>query len=96
MTKGIALAVALAASVAMLSGCAAFESIGKNVESNTVKLHRVVSLYDYDGELMRTWEGDMRIESESSQQCSFILDGERTSINGGIVVVQEVGKEKAE
>ena len=45
---------------------------------------------------MRTWEGDMRIEGESSQQCSFILDGERTSINGGIVVVQEVGKEKAE
>lgn len=82
--------VALAVSVVSLSGCAMVESMVKDWESNTAKLNRVVKLYDYSGNLIETWEGEMRIESESSQSCSFILDGERYTINGGIIVTEEV------
>lgn len=89
--KKIAVTIALAGSMLAMSGCAAIESTAKDIESNTAKLHRIVELYDYNGELVRTWEGEMRIESESSQGCSFIIDGKRTTINGGIVVTQEIG-----
>lgn len=81
---------ALAASALSLSGCAAVESMVKDFESDTTKLNRVVKLYDYSVNLIETWEGEMRIESESSQSCSFIIDGERYTINGGIIVTEEV------
>lgn len=87
----IAIVVTLACFVFALSGCAIMESTVKDIESNTAKLHRTVELYDYNGELVQTWEGEMRIESESSQGCSFIIDGKRTTINGGIVITQEIG-----
>ena len=86
---GVALSSALAAFMFALSGCALIESIGKDFESDTVKLDRQVELYDYNGELLKTWEGEMRIESGSSQSCSFIIDGKRTTINGGIIITQE-------
>lgn len=89
--KKVVTAIACSAAVVMsLGGCAKFESIAKNFESNTTKLNRVIGLYDYNGELIDTWQGEMRIESESSQSCSFILDGKRTTIYGGIIVTQEV------
>lgn len=87
--KNIVIASALVISTFGLSGCAALESVAKDFESDTAKLNRVVMLYDYNGELVDTWEGMMRIESESTQNCSFIIDGKRTQINGGIIVVQE-------
>ena len=89
--KKFAVAAALAVSMFAMSGCAAMESAVKDFESDTAKLYRTVELYDYNGQLIKTWEGEMRIESESSQSCSFIIDGERTTINGGIIVTQEIG-----
>lgn len=58
-----------------MTGCTMVESKVKNIELNTAKLDRTVELYDYNGELAKTWEEEMRIESESSQSCSFIIDG---------------------
>lgn len=58
-----------------MTGCTMVESKVKNIESNTAKLDRTVELYNYNGELVKTWEEEMRIESESSQPCSFIIDG---------------------
>lgn len=86
----VAALVAAAAAAATLSGCAVFESIAKDFESDTSKLDRVVRLYDYKGDLLDEWSGEMRIESESSQSCSFIIDGKRYTVNGGIVVTEEV------
>ena len=86
----VAALVAAAAFAAMLSGCALAESAMKDFESNTSKLDRVVRLYDYGGDLIGEWSGEMRIESESSQSCSFIIDGKRHTVNGGIVVTEEV------
>ena len=89
--KKIVVAIACAtAVVTSLGGCAIFESMAKSFESNTTKLNRVVELYNYNGELVDTWQGEMRIESESSQSCSFILDGKRTTIYGGIIVTREI------
>lgn len=88
--KKIVIAAVMAASMLTLSGCAWWESAVKDFESDTKKLYRTVEVYDYNGELLKTYEGEMRIESESSQSCSFIIDGERTTIYGGIIVTQEI------
>ena len=86
----VAALASAAAAAATLSGCALAESAMKDFESNTSKLDRVVRLYDYGGDLIGEWSGEMRIESESSQSCSFIIDGKRYTVNGGIVVTEEV------
>lgn len=51
-------------------------------------LNRTVSLYDEHGNLIRTWEGLIDITDSTTEIC-FDLDGKRTVIHGGIVVVQE-------
>lgn len=88
--KKLVIVAVLVVSVLSLGGCAWGESVMKDFESDTQKLNRTVELYDYSGNLIKTWEGEMRIESEFSQSCSFIIDGQRTTINGGIIITQEV------
>lgn len=73
-----------------LSGCTGLESMGKDWESGTKGLNRTVTLYDYEGDKINSWHDDtMRIESESSQGVSFIANGKRIQIEGGITVVEE-------
>lgn len=52
-------------------------------------LHRKVTLYDYDGEVLREWEGTFDVD-ENDQECYFDIDGKRVIIQGGIVVNEEL------
>jgi len=61
----------------------------KGMESNLGGgLKRIVTLYDYHGQVIKQWYGKIDI-SESTEEADFIVDGRRIIIHGGIVVVEE-------
>ena len=51
-------------------------------------LDRTITVYDYNGNEIQSWTGKIDI-SESETEIYFDLDGKRTIIHGGIVIVQE-------
>ncbi|WP_026491414.1 MULTISPECIES: hypothetical protein [unclassified Butyrivibrio] len=53
-------------------------------------LDRTVTVYDYDGNEITSYTGKIDIEdTETGGKVKFDLDGKRTIIYGGIVIVQE-------
>ena len=53
-------------------------------------LNRVVTVYDYNGDEITSYTGKIDIEeTETPNKVKFDLDGKRTVVYGGIVVVQE-------
>jgi uncharacterized protein YoxC len=53
-------------------------------------LDRTVTVYDYDGNEIATYVGKIDVEdTETGGKVKFDLDGKRTIIYGGIVIVQE-------
>ena len=55
-------------------------------------INRTVTLYDYQGDKLDSWNGTFDV-SEDDQEVYFDLNGKRTIIEGGIVVVQENGSD---
>lgn len=86
-------AMALAAAVALCFGLEGCESCSRGMKSLSSDfgggLHRKVTLYDYDGEVLREWEGTFDV-AENDQECWFDVDGKRVIIQGGIIVNEEV------
>ena len=53
-------------------------------------LDRTVTVYDYSGNKITSYTGKIDVEdSETGGKVKFDLDGKRTIIYGGIVIVQE-------
>ena len=53
-------------------------------------LHRTLTLYDYNGNVLKVWEGKVDIrDNGSDNQIFFDLNGKRIWIQGGIVVSEE-------
>ena len=73
-----------------LGGC---ESCSREMKSMASDLggglHRKVTLYDYEGEVLREWEGTFDV-AENDQECWFDVDGKRVIIQGGIIVDEEL------
>ena len=83
------IAVVAALGVA-LGGCASCARMQKSFDSEmSGGLTRKVTLYSTTGEIVDAWEGKIDI-TDSDQEVMFDLDGKRTVIHGGIVVVQEL------
>lgn len=51
-------------------------------------LNRTVSVYSYDGELIRSWYGKFDV-SDSENEVFFDVNGKRVIIHGGIVINEE-------
>lgn len=83
--------IALAVTFALgLSGCESCSRSVKSLESDFGGgLHRKVTLYDYEGEVLREWEGKFDV-AENDQECWFDVDGKRVIIQGGIIVNEEL------
>lgn len=58
-------------------------------------IERTVTVYDYDGEVIREWHGTFDID-ENDQEVYFDLDGRRVIVQGGIVVIEEETAEEFE
>lgn len=88
------LILAVVTSIIFLSGCtsASFEREMKSWESETNGgLNRVITVYDYNGDVIKTYEGKIDIEtSTSNDKVLFDLNGKRNIIFGGIVTIEEV------
>lgn len=77
--------------VGICVGCASVERSMKSFESDiNGGLNRTVTVYDYNGNEIKSYIGMIDLEeSESNDKVLFDLNGKRTIIHGGIVVIQE-------
>lgn len=72
-----------------LAGCASCSRELKTLDSDfSGGLDRTVILYDYNGMEINRWSGKIDLQ-DTEYEILFDLNGERTIIHGGIVVVQE-------
>ena len=70
-------------------GSAEFQRRVKSINSNYNGLDRTLTLYSSTGEKIKSWDGRFDISEDSDNEILFDLNGKRTIINGGIVVVEE-------
>lgn len=72
---------------------ASFQRTIKSWRSNyTGGLYRIVSVYDYNGNLLREYGPAMIDISESENETFFDYNGNRIVIHNAIVIVEEVNK----
>ena len=73
-----------------ISGCGSCKRTVKNIESDiSAGVARVATLYDYNGKVIKRWEGKMDL-SNSTIETYLLIDGEkRVIIHGGIMEVEE-------
>lgn len=70
-------------------GCASTSrEIKSTVSDWTGGLDRTVTVYDYNGEAIKSWTGHFDV-SESENEVYFDLNGKRVIIHGGIVINEE-------
>ena len=70
-----------------------FQRTLKSWKSNyTGGLYRIVSVYDYNGNLLREYGPAMIDTSESENERFFDYNGNRIIIHNAIVIVEEVNK----
>lgn len=70
-----------------------FQRTLKSWKSNyTGGLYRIVSVYDYNGNLLREYGPAMIDISESENETFFDYNGNRIVIHNAIVIVEEVNK----
>lgn len=88
----IIVALVIGLLVLMFSG-AGFQRTLKSFKSNyTGGLYRIVSVYDYNGNLLREYGPAMIDISESENETFFDYNGNRIVIHNAIVIVEEVNK----
>lgn len=89
MKRMICAAIMIVAFISILSGCASWERGMKSISSDlSGGVNRTLTVYDYNGEAIQTWTGKMDVSNENDRTM-FDMDGKRTIIRGGIIVVQE-------
>ena len=76
---------------AIFTGCASWERGVKDFTSDfSGGLDRTVEVYDYSGNLLKTYEGRIDIEyTETGNEVKFDLNGKRKIIYNAIVIVEE-------
>jgi hypothetical protein len=63
------------------------EQARKHFASGFWGLERIVTLYDCNGKVIKSWEGNLNVEDQGGT-IRFVIDG-KTVIVGGNVVVEE-------
>lgn len=91
-TKRVIAVITIVAALFMatlISGCSSWSRDLKSFESDmSGGMPRVVTVYDNTGEKIASWEGNIDVQYQDGHTL-FDLNGKRTTITGGIVIVQE-------
>ena len=88
----IVVALVIGLLVLMFNG-AGFQRTLKSFKSNyTGGLYRTVSVYDYNGNLLREYGPAMIDIGESENETFFDYNGQRIVIHNAIVIVEEVNR----
>ena len=89
----ILIAVLVIGLLALIFSGANFQRTLKSWKSNyTGGLYRIVSVYDYNGNLLREYGPAMIDIGESENETFFDYNGTRIVIHNAIVIVEEVNK----
>ena len=89
MKKKIIAMILVLITILSLTSCASMQRDMKTISSDWGGgLNRTVTVYDYNGNPIQSWTGKIDI-SESENEVWFDLNGKRTIIQGGIIIVQE-------
>lgn len=78
------------------AGCGeSWERTKKDWDSNyNGGLKRSISVYSYDGNLLKTYEGKCDIEENDSNKVLFDIDGKRVIIYNPVVIAEEIIEDK--
>ena len=72
-----------------ISGCGSCMRLRKNIATDIqAGVERVATLYDYNGKVIKRWEGKMDL-SNSTIETYLLIGDKRVIIHGGIMVVEE-------
>lgn len=88
---GIIVVGLIVAAVFVLFSRQSFQRTLKDLKSDyTGGIQRTVTVYDYNGNPVETYKGKFDIDDDKeSGTTKFDLNGKRTIIKGGIVIIQE-------
>lgn len=75
--------------VISFSGCSLVKKEFRHLVSATTGLNRVITLYSYDGHIIKQWRGNFQVESEYSVISFIDADNKEVKINGTVLVEQE-------
>ena len=76
--------------VLSLSGCASMGRFGKSILSDFGGgLDRKVMVFAYNGELLKTYEGQIDLSNSSDTEVMFDLNGKRVIITNAIIITEE-------
>lgn len=90
MKKKVALLILTVGICLGLGGCADFDRSIKSAKSDLGGgLYRTVTLYDYNGKVIKTWKGKFDVSDSESEVYFDDQNGKRVIIHGGIVVNEE-------
>lgn len=90
MFKKIVVGVIALVGLVTLSGCTAFNDWGKDWESDTKGLPRIITVYSKTGEVIETFEGNnVRTSVDDSGQVKINLDGKRIQVLNADVIIKE-------
>ena len=91
--KKILLALALVAMVGLTAtSCTESQQREiKSIKSNwTGGLNRTVSVYDYNGQKIKSWSGQFDVKETNRNSVYFDMeDGKRVIVSGGIIINEE-------
>lgn len=86
----IALIIGLISSMLFVGSCASCSRQLKSCNSDiSGGLHRVVNVYDYQGDLLATYEGKIDIDNNTNGSIMFDIDGKRYVYYNAIIEVIE-------
>lgn len=87
--KKLIITLILGAIILGTTGCSSWKRTVKSVGSDiSGGLNRTVTLYDYNGEEIKSWTGKFDVSS-STNEVYFDIDGKRVILHGGIVINEE-------
>ena len=88
MKKIVVGVVSIVMALSMVGCSSTSREIKSTVSDWTGGLDRTVTVYDYNGEAIKSWTGHFDV-SESENEVYFDLNGKRVIIHGGIVINEE-------
>ena len=94
MNKGVSpfyilVIILLGLCIFAMSSCGSCKRFVKDTTTNiNAGTERTATLYDYNGKVIKKWEGHIDM-SESAKETYLLIGDKRVIIHGGIVVVEE-------
>lgn len=91
VAKKIIVGVLTIGIIFLFCGCGeSWERTKKDWDSNyNGGLERTISVYSYEGNLLKTYKGKCDIEENESNKILFDIDGKRVIIYNAVVIAEE-------